>query len=392
MKKFKFKIISVFFMLTLADASLVVGVDAMKKNQNKIGNMGSVYKTNVLNEDENKINEKKFNKEEKFDEIFNEDDYDFNSNKFNRKKSDDEFSKISKKSDKDFDDVEILNMLDVEKEKDNYNNDLNIISEKSDKNSNNISVKSDDSSVKIFGDLDKSFNYDSQYFIENAKIFEYWNEFYNILNEIMRMHNIIDSKIKGRYETLCRECNRYVEKNIKKISDNDINIINSIINEINNRMEYPNYYNVKDEISKYKYNFNYILTNLMYNIISSDIKKTYYDLRNSCIKYVNKNGKKIDENNLKELSKMINEIDLFIENPSYRNVKIKILEYCSKFYDILNDIMSMHNIFGSNIKSRYEYLFWECNNYVEENINNISKDDLNNLNNIIGKIDSYFKI
>ena len=31
MKKFKFKIISVFFMLTLADALLVVGVDAMKK-------------------------------------------------------------------------------------------------------------------------------------------------------------------------------------------------------------------------------------------------------------------------------------------------------------------------------------------------------------------------
>lgn len=112
----------------------------------------------------------------------------------------------------------------------------------------------------------------------------------------------------------------------------------------------------------------------------------------SCIKYVNENGKKIDENNLKELSKMINEIDLFIKNISYCNVKCKIYKYWNRFYDILNEIMSMHNIIDSKIKSRYKTLCWECNNYVEKNIKKISKDDLNNLNNIIGKIDSYFKI
>ena len=422
MTKFRFKMIYIFFMLTFVNISSVVGVQAMEKNNGKTVSTIGVYnkninKTSVLKKDENTINKIEDSKKEIIDETFSKDNSNRNFNILNKKKSDNNLRLGFKKFNKNFKYKNTLNIFNRNKRKKfdkNFGNNLSMIFEtsddkcfddnlseiskksdnkdnfdyekvggifninkekKADDNSSIMSEKSDDRSIKIFKELDKSFDYSFNYNVENPEIINYWNEFYFILMKLKIMNNVMDSKISKKYDSLCWRCNEYIEKNIKNISDKDLNTLNSIITEINNRVEYSNYYNVKDKISEYRNKLYYILTQLenMPNIITNNIKEKYDSLRYRCIDYVEKNVEKIDKNKLDELSAIINEIDRQIS--TCKNIgTVNNMEFYFKPINHYNEYYNNYAFKNKYEKEDYEFYSKIYNN--KNNWNEIESGDL----------------
>ncbi len=368
MKNFKFKIILGFFILTLVN-SIAVGVNAMEGNKSKASDFKNV------------INEKEDNKEEKFNKYDNDDkvsgisEKTFSENDYNNYKYFDEVNGVINDliNEKSSNDSEIFN---INKDKNVINDKENNKEEKFIKDNNDgklseMSKKfdedSDDDSIKIFRDFDKIFNYSDIYSITDAKIFEYYNEFYGILVDLMNSPKFMISNIKQRYDSLCWRCNNYVEKNISKIYNNDLNILNGIINEIINRMEYPNYYNVKDKIYGYCSKFNNILKELMDapKFMISNIKQKYDSLLWNCNNYVEKNISKISKCDLENLNYVINLVDEFIENSNNNKFYFKPMNYHNdRYYGHFNDKYEQEDE-----KFYYEILNKKSNNFDTQDIN-----------------------